>query len=115
MALWDEPPFENIAGVEYLPGTDLPFGKKLRIGKQETTIYERAIEEGYRAGIRAHARHYEQTNEIEVLTDHRFTELIDQEIPRNLDADNTALWRSYFIVGWTCVSLFLVPLEEGNG
>ena len=38
------PPLEKIGDLIYSPGTDLPFGKRVRIGLSEQTIYESAVD-----------------------------------------------------------------------
>ncbi len=48
------PPLQMIGDLVFSPGTDIPFGKQVRIGLTERTIYESAIEKGYRTGVRAH-------------------------------------------------------------
>ena len=45
------PPLEKIGDLVFSPGTDLPFGKRIRIGLSEQTIYESAVEKGYRTGF----------------------------------------------------------------
>ncbi len=103
--------FRQIEGLVYMPNCDLPFGKTMRMGTQDVTIYERVIEHGYRAGIQAHGAHLETQGELEALTDTQFTALLDTCVPSGLSPKNKELWRAYFIVGWTCVHLCLVPLE----
>jgi len=56
----------------------------MRIGLAEYTIYESAIEEGYRAGITAHRlflRDHDRTIPV-ALDDKQFTMIIRQVLPR---------------------------------
>jgi hypothetical protein len=109
----NDPPIEVLpGGLLHRPGADYVFGKLVKIGSRDTLIFERATEDGYRAGIQAHADHLENQGEIEILTDYQFTRLINQRIPRTLASAAARIWRANFIVGWTCVALLLVPPEE---
>ena len=104
------PPLEMIGDLVYSPGTDLPFGKRIRIGLSEQTIYESAVEKGYQMGIRAHLaflEDHESTTPV-ALDDKQFTMIIEHLLPQDLSQFDQGLWRSYFIVGWTCVYLELV-------
>ena len=105
------PPLQMIGDLVYSPGTDIPFGKQIRIGLTERTIYESAIEKGYRAGIRAHQtflRDHQSTTPI-MLDDRQFTMIIRHLLPQQLSPYDQGLWRSFFIVGWTCVYLNIEP------
>jgi len=105
------PPLQMIGDLIYSPGTDIPFGKQIRIGLTERTIYESAIEKGYRAGIRAHQtflRDHQSTTPI-MLDDRQFTMIIRHLLPQQLSPYDQGLWRSFFIVGWTCVYLNIEP------
>ena len=108
------PPLETIAGVTYSPGTDIPLGKTIRMGMRDYTIYESAIEQGYQAGIQAHReylRDHESTTPV-ILDDAQFTLVIEHFMPGHLTPFNQGLWRSHFIVGWTCVYLDLPGMNQ---
>jgi hypothetical protein len=110
------PPLQMIGDLIYSPGTDIPFGKQIRIGLTERTIYESAIEKGYRTGIRAHQtflRDHQTTTPI-MLDDRQFTMIISHLLPQDLSLYDQGLWRSFFIVGWTCVYLKLEPAVNLN-
>ena len=47
-------PMETIGDMLISPNTDIPFGKEFRMGLAIYTIYDKAIENGYNAGIEAH-------------------------------------------------------------
>jgi hypothetical protein len=96
------PPLETI-------GTDIPLGKTIRMGIRDYTIYESAIEQGYQAGIQAHREYLRDHNSTTpvILDDVQFTLVIEHFMPGNLTPFNQGLWRSHFIVGWTCVYLDL--------
>lgn len=105
------PPLQMMGDFIYSPGTDIPFGKDIRIGLTEHTIYESAIEKGYIAGIRAHQtflKDHQSTAPI-MLDDRQFTMIIKHLLPQDYSAYDQGLWRSCFIVGWTCVYLALEP------
>lgn len=102
---------EQIADLEYYPDCDLPFGKVIMMA-MPTVIYQRALEAGYQAGIQAHRDHLKQTGDTEALTDRDFTTIIDRYLPEGLTPDNETLWRSYFIVGWTCITLEIAPFTQ---
>ncbi len=108
------PPLEMVGDLVYSPGTDLPFGKRIRIGLTEQTIYESVIEKGYRMGIRAHRIFLEdKVSSIPIaLDDKQFTMVIKHLLPRDLSPFEQGLWRSFFIVGWTCVYLDIDADEE---
>lgn len=111
------PPLERIGDLIFSPGTDLPFGKQIRIGLSEQTIYESVVEKGYRTGIRAHLAFladHESTTPV-ALDDKQFTMIIKHLLPQDLTPFDQGLWRSYFIVGWTCVYLGLVNDDEEIG
>ncbi|GER91749.1 hypothetical protein KDW_59110 [Dictyobacter vulcani] len=108
------PPLEKIGDLVYSPGTDLPFGKRIRIGLSEQTIYESAVEEGYRTGIRAHLtflEDHECLNPVP-LDDNQFTMIIEHLVPTTLNAFEQGLWRSHFIAGWMGVYLGLIKDED---
>ena len=108
------PPLEMIGDLVYSPGTDIPFGKRIRIGLSEQTIYESAVEKGYHMGIRAHLaflEDHESTTPV-ALDDKQFTMIIEHLLPQDLNPFDQGLWRSYFIVGWTCVYLELVNDDD---
>ena len=93
-------PFIMLGDVLCSPTLDLPFGKTIRLGPMKTLIFERAIEDGYNAGIQAHRERFEAGHDETVLTDHEMTACIECRIPRNLSPRNEAIWRAYFIVGY---------------
>jgi hypothetical protein len=81
---------------------------------KEETIYESAVENGYRTGIRAHQLFivdHQQTEPV-VLDDKQFTMLIKHLLPSGLKPAEQGLWRSYFIIGWTCVYLGIAADDE---
>lgn len=108
----ETPRLEELGGLIYSPQTEYPFGKLIRLGGVSTLIFEKAIEDGYQAGLSAAAAHAEQGGEVEVLTDRQFTALINQSLPSGLSARNQGIWRAYFIVGWTCFHLGLAELAS---
>ncbi|HLZ61362.1 MAG TPA: hypothetical protein VKR06_30820 [Ktedonosporobacter sp.] len=101
------PPLEMIGDLIYSPTTDLPFGKNIRIGLSEFTIYMTAIEKGYHMGVQAHKDFLAQNHLTApvMLDDTQFTMIMNGLLPKNLVPFEKRLWRSYFIVGWTCVYL----------
>ncbi|HEX4204813.1 MAG TPA: hypothetical protein VHZ51_11590 [Ktedonobacteraceae bacterium] len=105
---------ETLAGFTYSPKTDIPFGKQVRIGVQDSVIYQSVIEEAYHIGIEAHLQFMEDHDLTEpvVLDDKQFSMVIERLMPQELSSYDEGLWRSYFIVGWTCVSLGLVETQE---
>ena len=108
------PPLERIGDLVFSPGTDLPFGKRIRIGLSEQTIYESAVEKGYRTGIRAHLAFLADHENLEPipLDDKQFTMVIKHLLPPDLSPFDQGLWRSYFIVGWMCVYLGIEMGDE---
>ncbi len=108
------PPLEMVGDLVYSPGTDLPFGKRIRIGLSDQTIYESVIEKGYQMGIRAHRIFLEdKVSSIPVaLDDKQFTMVIKHLLPKELSPFEQGLWRSFFIVGWTCVYLGIDADED---
>ncbi len=110
----ETPPLEVIGDLVYSPHTDIPFGKRIRIGLSEETIYESSVEHGYRTGIRAHRRFLadHQATAPVVLDDKQFTMIIKHLLPKGLNASDQGLWRSYFIIGWTCVYLGIAADED---
>ncbi|GCE16056.1 hypothetical protein [Tengunoibacter tsumagoiensis] len=110
------PPLQKIADLIYAPHSDLPFGKNVRIGLSEMVIYESAIEHGYQAGIRAHQIFLQDhgTTEVIMLDDTQFTMILQELVPEHLSAFEQGLWRSFFIVGWTCVYLGIEANTEDD-
>ena len=110
-ALEHEPALETIAGLTVSPETDIPFGKQFQMGHYEYTIYDRAVEQGYQAGI-AHHRSFMQDlgddGPPAMLDDAQFTFVLDAFTPKELSAHDSAMWRAYFIAGWCAVYLGLV-------
>jgi hypothetical protein len=108
-------PLEVIGDLIYAPGTDLPFGKNVRIGPKDEIIYDSVIERGYQAGIEAHhafLRDHNSSTPV-VLDDKQFTMIIKHLVPKNIPPFEKGLWRSFFIVGWTCVYLGVeTPMNE---
>jgi hypothetical protein len=105
------PPLEMIGDLVFSPGSDLPFGKSIRIGLHECTIYASAVEKGYLTGIRAHhafLRDHKTSTPI-TLDDKQFSIVIKHLLPRELSLFDQGLWRSFFIVGWTSVYLGVAP------
>ncbi len=104
-------PLEMIGDLVYSPTTDIPFGKRVRIGLKECTIYESAIEKGYTIGIHAH-QVFLKDNQIPnpiILDDQQFTMIIQHLLPQELSPFDQGVWRSFFIVGWMCVYLGIEP------
>ncbi|MBV9230904.1 MAG: hypothetical protein JOZ18_16460 [Chloroflexi bacterium] len=108
------PPLEMIGDLLYSPDTDIPFGKPMRIGLTEYTIYESAIEDGYQAGIQAHQLFLHDLNRTMpvALDDKQFTMIIKQLLPKDLSPFNKQLWRSFFIAGWMSICLGITIEEE---
>ena len=105
------PPLEMIGDLVYSPGSDLPFGKRIRIGLNECTIYASAVEKGYLTGIRAHHAFLQdhETDGPITLDDKQFSMIIKHLLPKDLSLFDQGLWRSFFIVGWTSVYLGVAP------
>jgi hypothetical protein len=105
------PPLEMIGDLVYSPGSDLPFGKRIRIGLHECTIYASAIEKGYETGIRAHHAFLKDHRASAPITldDKQFSMVIKHLLPKDLPLFDQGLWRSFFIVGWTSVYLGVAP------
>jgi hypothetical protein len=106
-----EPPMETLAGLIVSPETDIPFGKPFQMGLAQYTIYERAIEQGYQAGIRAHLDFMKDHADSPpvMLDDAQFTLLLDAFQPKEMATRDRALWRAHCIAGWVSVFLGLVP------
>jgi hypothetical protein len=100
-----------IGDLVYSPGSDLPFGKRIRIGLHECTIYASAIEKGYQTGIRAHHAFLKDHKASAPITldDKQFSMIIKHLLPKDLPLFDQGLWRSFFIVGWTSVYLGIAP------
>jgi hypothetical protein len=112
------PLIETIAGLTVSPETDIPFGKPLHMGLYEYTIYERATEQGYYAGIAAHIgfMHDQETDAPVMLDDVQFALMMNAFVPQQLLAHDKAMWRAHFIAGWSAVFLGLVrevPTSDG--
>lgn len=105
------PPLERIGDLIYSPGSDLPFGKRIRVGLHECTIYASAIEKGYETGIRAHHAFLKDHGASAPITldDKQFSMVIKHLLPKDLPLFDQGLWRSFFIVGWTSVYLGVAP------
>ena len=80
------PPLEMIGDLVYSPGSDLPFGKRIRIGLHECTIYASAIEKGYLTGIRAHHAFLKDHKASAPITldDKQFSMIIKHLLPKDL-------------------------------
>lgn len=100
----------TVAGLTISPETDIPFGKQFQMGLYEYTIYERATEQGYYAGIAAHLDfiHTHDDCPPAMLDDAQFTLTLDAFTPKDLPAHDRAMWRAHFIAGWSAVFLGLV-------
>jgi hypothetical protein len=111
------PPLEMIGDLVFSPGSDLPFGKRIRIGLHECTIYASAIEKGYQTGIRAHYAFLQDHKASAPITldDKQFSMVIKHLLPRELPLFDQGLWRSFFIVGWTSVYLGIAPDLDNGG
>jgi hypothetical protein len=110
------PQIETIAGLDISPETDIPFGKPFQMGLYEYTIYERATEDGYHAGIAAHIgfMHDQGSDTPAMLDDEGFRIVLDGLMPKDLSEHNRSMWRAHFIAGWASVFLGLVR-ELPNG
>ncbi|MBA2679568.1 MAG: hypothetical protein H0U76_14375 [Ktedonobacteraceae bacterium] len=112
----DIPAYEEIEGLTVSPRTDIPFGKPFQMGLAEYTIYDRAIEQGYEAGIAAHfdyLAHQKITTPV-MFDDALFETVLDTFTPKQLEGYNKSLWRAHFLAGWTSVYLGVVRLHEEN-
>jgi hypothetical protein len=111
------PPMVSIDGLWYSPTTDLPFGKRIRLGQREHMIYQSSVEDGYHMGLLAHL-HFAEANGLAepiMLDDRQFTMVIEQLVPEGLALYDRGLWRSHFIAGWTSVYLGVASREELDG
>jgi hypothetical protein len=103
-------PFEKIGGIEISPNTDIPFGKQFRMGLAEYTIYDRAVEEGYHAGIQAHLEFIHDHNNCPptMFDEVGFSMVLKSFTPAGMTEHNESIWKAHFIAGWVSVSLGLV-------
>jgi hypothetical protein len=110
------PQIETIAGLDISPETDIPFGKPFHMGLYEYTIYERATEDGYHAGIAAHIDFMHDQNDgmPAMLDDEGFRIVLDGLMPKDLSEHNRSMWRAHFIAGWASVFLGLVRELNDN-
>ena len=111
---YDKPQPQTIAGLNVYSEADLPFGKQFQMGRVIYTIYDRAVESGYQAGIQAHLA---LIQEMELDTplapdDEQFIALLNGFTPKELSSENAKLWRAHFIAGWVAVFLGLIDLRE---
>ena len=108
----DIPAYEEIEGLTVSPRTDIPFGKQFQMGLAEYTIYDRAIEQGYEAGIHAHLDYleHEKLTTPVILDDVQFAMVLDTITPKHLEGYNKSLWRAHFLAGWASVYLGFVCL-----
>ena len=114
------PPIETVAGLAISPETDIPFGKQLHMGLYEYTIYERATEQGYYAGIAHHLNFMHDQGDIPpaMLDDEGFIAMLNAFTPEGLREHDRSMWRAHFIAGWSAVFLGLirtVPDDEAQG
>jgi hypothetical protein len=101
---------ETVGGITISPETDIPFGKQFVMGCYEYTIYERATEQGYQAGIAAHLdliRHQGGGAPF-AMDDAGFVLILDTLTPKDLPTHDRSMWRAHFIAGWSAVFLGLV-------
>jgi hypothetical protein len=105
-----QPSTETIADLTISLETDIPFGKQLYMGLYEYTIYERATEEGYYAGIVAHLKfiHDHGDDPPAMLDDEGFALMLNAFMPKGLPAHDQSMWRAHFITGWSAVFLGLI-------
>ena len=112
-----EPPMETIAGLEISPETDIPFGEPFQMGLYQYVVYERAIKQGYQAGIAAHldfCRDHDNCPPL-MLDDAQFTLTINAFMPKDLSKRDQAMWRAHFIAGWAAVFLGLIrEVKDGE-
>ena len=109
-----KPQPETIAGLDVYPAADLPFGKQFRMGQVIYTIYDRAVEHGFQAGVKMHL---DLIREMELDTpvavdEKQFTAMLNACAPKELSSENNHLWRAHFIAGWSSVFLGLADLKE---
>jgi len=109
-----QPRWETIAGLDIIADADMPFGKHFQMGHVIYTIYDRAIENGYQAGVQSHLA---LIREMQLpapfaLDLEQFTALLSVCTPRDLGSENAGLWRAHFIAGWSSVFLGLTDLSE---
>ena len=107
-------PFEEIGGLTISPHTDIPFGKPFQMGMVIYTIYDKAIEEGYVAGIRAHQQFMRESDDCSpgMPDDVQFSRILKTFVPEGMSERNAMLWRAHFIAGWASVYLGLVRERE---
>ncbi len=112
----EQPPFqiETIADLSIMPHADLPFGKQFQMGQVIYTIYDRAVEQGFQAGIAAHFDYLSATkSDVPVILDEEgFAFVLRSCTPKDLDEENASLWKAHFIAGWASVFLGLSGLDE---
>ncbi len=106
----DDLHFERIAGVEIAPDADLPFGKPFVAGQAGYIIHDRAIEEGYQAGIVAHFDwlRFQHLDTPIMANEKHFALMFKVFLPKGLTRRASELWRANFIAGWASVYLGLV-------
>ena len=107
-------PFEEIGGLEISPYTDIPFGKQFRMGLAEYTIYDKAVEDGYHAGIQEHLQFIQDHNNCPpvMLDEVSFTLMLKSFTPTGMTEHNTSMWNAHFIAGWVSVGLGLTRVLE---
>ena len=111
------PPLETVGGFTISPQSDLPFGKQFRMGLVEHTIYERAVEDGYNAGIKWHLQYRFDHGWCDpgMRDEEQFARLVTQFLLKGLNTYRAGLRKSSFIAGWAAMFLGLVqvvPDEE---
>jgi hypothetical protein len=114
MSDFSDVPLEEIGGLVISPNSDIPFGKQFRMGLAEYTIYDRAVEQGYNAGILAHLQFIQDHDNCApvMLDDVSFTQVIHAFVPAGLTEHNESVWSAHFIAGWVSVGLGLVREVE---
>ena len=105
---------DTVTGLSVMETADLPFGKQFQMGLVVYTIYDRAIEQGYQAGVAAHLDYLRELHlDTPVMPDEKqFVSLVNAYLPKTLDANNAQLWKGHFIAGWVSVYLGLSGMPE---
>jgi hypothetical protein len=103
-------PFEQIGDLVISPQTDIPFGEPFRMGLAVYTIYDRAVKDGYQAGIQRHLEFIQDHPGCSptILDDEGFHLVLDTFMPEGLSEHDASQWRSSFIAGWASIFLGLV-------
>ena len=106
-------PLMQVGDLVMSPNTDIPFGKPFRMGLAEYTIFDKATEEGYQAGLQAHVHCIEDHGNCDpiALDEKQLGLVLDAFVPKGLTEHNDGVWRAAFIAGWFAVFLGVASLE----